>query len=366
MSGKTPNDYTSHIDFTPYLDDLARRIDPAEEERIHAGWIDFLEGRLEGQIDGAFVAPSRAPKPPTIDWPQIHVNDALADIDTMVLHQLSLASDVLAGGGNSILNVRTNYGVSIMTSQLGCEVVTMAREQGNLPTTRALTGDDPIRAALHRGVPDLRAGQGGDVFDCGERMAEVLAREETIDRWVHLYHPDAQGPIDNAELAWGSDIFYAFYDDPHLMHVFLDLMVEHYITFLRAWFDRHPPRGEYSSHWGFLMKGQVMLRDDSLMNLSPEIYDEFIYAREARCLDELGGGAIHYCGRGSHVIDRFHEMEGLYAVNLSQPHLNEMDVVFDGTVEKGVNIIGLMPAAARDALDAGRNLHGRVHCIGEV
>jgi len=365
---------TSHIDFAPYLGDLSSRIDPDEEARVHGEWIDFLEGRLAGRLGAGepFVPRRRTPRPAGIEWPEIHINDALADLDTMVLHQLSLVSDALAAGSNAILNVRTNYGVSIMTSQLGCEVVTMAREQGNLPTTLPLGGRDPalagttreaaIRAAVDRGVPDLRAGQGADVFDCGELFAEVLSRDELVERWVLVYHPDAQGPIDNAELAWGSDIFLAFYDEPELVHRFLDLMVEHYLAFLRRWFELHPPRGEYSAHWGNLIKGQVMLRDDSLMNLSPAIYDEFIFDRERRCLNELGGGVIHYCGRGSHVVDRFPRMESLTGVNLSQPHLNEMDVVYRATVDQGLSIIGFSPAAAASA---GRELLGRVHCASK-
>jgi hypothetical protein len=349
------------IDFTPYIDDLARRIDPEEEERIHRAWRDFCDGSLDGTVEPGqpFVPPARTAKPPTIEWPAIHINDALEDIDTMVLHQLSLVSDAIASGSNAILNVRTNYGVSIMTSQLGCEVVIMDRRFGNLPTTRPLSGADPIRAAIDRGVPDIRAGQGSDVFDCGERFSDVLARNEVLERWVWLYHPDTQGPIDNAELAWGSDIFLAFYDTPDLVHESLDLMVDHYVSFLRAWFAAHPPRGQYSSHWGHLIKGQIMLRDDSLMNLSPEIYDEFILERESRCLQDLGGGAIHYCGRGSHVIDRLPGMQGLNAVNISQPHLNDMEKVFEHTVDAGLVLVGL----DREAADtAGRDLRGRVHC----
>jgi hypothetical protein len=351
------------VDLTPYLDDLAARIDPREEARIHEAWMGFLDGRPGYRnAAGAFVPPSRAQRPAAVEWPDIHINDALDDPDTMVLHQLSMVSAALEAGSNAILNVRANYGVSIMTSQLGCEVVVMSREQGNLPTTRPLTGPDPIRAALDRGVPDVRAGQGGDVFDCGERMAQALRRHDVIDRWVMLYHPDAQGPIDNAELAWGSAIFLAFYDEPQLVHDFLDLMTEHYLTFLRAWFAAHPPRSEYSAHWGHLIKGRIMLRDDSLMNLSPQIYDEFIHSRERRCFAELGGGAIHYCGRGSHVIDRFPAIDGLTAVNLSQPHLNEMDRVFAHTVDRGIRLIGLEPSAAAEAAAGGTELHGGVHC----
>ena len=91
------------------------------------------------------------------------------------------------------------------------------------------------------GVPGPRSGQGADVLDCGARFVELLCRYPELEQWVHLYHPDTQGPIDNAELAWGSQMFLAFYDDPELMHVFLDLMVEHYLSFLGGW---HRPRSE--------------------------------------------------------------------------------------------------------------------------
>jgi hypothetical protein len=39
-----------------------------------------------------------------------------------------------------------------------------------------------------------------------------------------------------------------------------------------------------------------------------------------------------------------------------------MDVIFDHTVDKDINIVGLDRAAAEAALVRGRNLRGRVHC----
>ncbi len=110
-----------------------------------------------------------------------------------------------------------------------------------------------------------------------------------LKRWVRLYHPDTQGPMDNAELAWGSDIFLAFYDTPDLLAAFLDLMADHFIHFLNGWFALAKPEERFNTHWGMMFRGAVMLRDDSLMNLSPEIYETFVRDREQRCLRELGG-----------------------------------------------------------------------------
>jgi uroporphyrinogen-III decarboxylase len=111
-----------------------------------------------------------------------------------------------------------------------------------------------------------------------------------------------------------------------------------------------------------LHKGRIMIRDDSAMNLSPEMFDEFIKPHDQRLLSEFGGGAVHFCGRGDHYIDRLTRMEGLYAVNLSQPECNDMERIFRHTVDRGIRLIGLQRLAAENALRRGRELGGRVHC----
>jgi len=54
-------------------------------------------------------------------------------------------------------------------------------------------------------------------------------------------------------------------------------------------------------------------------------------------------------------------LRGLYAVNLSQPELNDMERVYKHTVDKGINLLELKPEAAQQALASLRNLRGRVH-----
>ena len=109
------------------------------------------------------------------------------------------------------------------------------------------------------------------------------------------------------------------------------------------------------------MKGHIMRRTDSAMNLSPAMFDEFIRPYEQKLLDALGGGAIHFCGRGDHYIKSMSGMRGLTGIAMSQPHLNDMEVIYRNTVDKGLALLGLNATAAANALAAGRSLHGRVH-----
>jgi hypothetical protein len=286
------------------------------------------------------------------------VNDAIADLDAMLLQQFGGCSDVLSGGGSSCLCVRSNYGTGILPSLFGCELFMMAPELQTLPTTLPLPGRERLLSVLDRGMPDLTSALGGRVFRAGEAFLDAMSRYPKIARHVTLYHPDLQGPIDLVELIWGSAMFLGFYDEPDLLRQLLDLVTQTYIAFMRKWQLLVPPAGDHSVHWGMLHRGTLMLRNDSLMNLSPQLYTQFVRPADQRLLDEFGGGAIHFCGRGDHFIEPMCQMRGLHAIHLTQPHLNDMETVYRNTVDKGICLVGF---AEQHAAAAGRPLRGRVH-----
>jgi hypothetical protein len=348
------------MDIERYLTDLEERIDPEVEERLWKEWVDFCDGRFSGDI----FSPRRAVQaPPSVEWPQVRVNAALEDFDLMALQQLGACSEMLTRGDGRLLCVRCNYGTGILPTLFGAELFVMDDETNTLPTVWPLPGGaDAARALLDRGVPDLHGGLGGRVFEMAGRYADIASRYPKIGRHVTVYHPDTQGPMDVCELLWGSGIFLDVVDVPDLVKDLLDLVSETYIRFMREWERLVPPCDGHAVHWSLLHSGRIMLRDDSAMNFSPSMFDAFIRPWDERLLAEFGGGAIHFCGRGNHWIDRLPEMPGVHAVNLSQPHLNDMEVIYRSTVDRGINIIGLAREAAEAALAAGRSLEGRVHC----
>ena len=343
------------------LDDLEARIDPAQEDANFAAWQTFVRGQVEGPY---FQPPLRRPSRPGIDWPGVHINDAQEDYELMMISQLAGVSGMLDGKG-SRLNVRCNYGTGIMPSLFGCRMFEMPRETRTLPTAIPFHDSDQVRRLVDRGVPDIEGGLGAKVFECGRRFQQALASRPKVGKYVCLYHPDVQGPIDVAEVVWGSEIFLAVYDEPQLLHDFLDLVTDTYIAFMRRWYEMVPPPGaDWSDHWDFMHPGRLMLRNDSLMNLSPETYVEFIRPRDQRLFDEFGGGAIHFCGRGDHYIEAMCEMRGLGQVDMSQPELNDMEKIFRATVDRGINLNGRLREPVEKAVAAGRPLHGRVYLKG--
>ena len=55
-----------------------------------------------------------------------------------------------------------------------------------------------------------------------------------------------------------------------------------------------------------------------------------------RILERYGGGGIHFCGRADHCIDLMTDSPNLTMVNMSQPHLNDMRLIYDATIGRGI------------------------------
>jgi len=343
-----------------YLDDLESRIDPEIEDDLISQWKSFADGNIK---EGLF-SPARPYKsPPTIEWPKVLVNKTLENFDLMALQQFYGCSEVLAGGTGALMNVRSNYGTSIIPSLFGAELFIMDKDMDTLPTSRPLSGgSNIIKSLIKQSVPDLNCSLGGRTLEMGRLFVKLVKDYPKIKKYVHLYHPDLQGPMDICEVLWGSSLFLDIVDKPDLVKEFLSLVTETYIQFMQAWMQIIPFSKDYAVHWSLLLKGNIMLRDDSAMNFSPEMFEKVIEPYDQKLLDEFGGGGIHFCGRGDHYIHRLSVMKGVYAVAMSQPEYNNMEIIFKNTVDKDIKLIGLSRPVAEEAIKQGRDLHGNVHC----
>lgn len=339
------------------LEDIERRIDPEVEEDFRSQWRDFLYGTFEGDI---FTAKRKKLSPPTEELPKININDAVADYDLMLQDQLCAVSRALASE-TGVLCLRANYGTGILSSVFGAEIFIMPYENNTLPTTRALNDTERIREIVGRGMPDLETGFGKKVFEMGRIYAEVFEKYPKISKYVSVYHPDLQGPLDIAELLWGGEMFYAMYDEPELVHDTLSLITDTYVAFMERWNKLFPPKEDMNAHWSLYFRGNVLIRNDSAMNLSPEFYEEFSVPYDQRLLEHFDGGAIHFCGRGDHYIEALSKMNKIYGVNLSQPQYNDMEKIYRATVDRGIKILAFNKDRAHADLSREGNYRHNLH-----
>ncbi len=342
------------------LENIENKIDPQVEDDYLAQWDQFVHGKYNGDI---FLANRSKKNNKKYETQQLNINDALIDYETMLVHQMTDVYNSLAS--DNFLTVRTNYGTGIMSSLFGAEVFTMPRELNTLPTTKPMGDLDKMEELLQKGIPNLMNGLGRNVFEMGEYFLEVFEQYPKIKKYVSVYHPDTQGPLDILELLWGSDLFYNFYDEPEVVHQMLKMVSETYIQFMEKWYKLYPPTKDWTNHWNHMAHlGQIVIRNDSAMNLSPEMYEEFAKPYDEMLLKHFNGGVIHFCGRGDHYIEKMSHIQNLYGVNISQPHLNDMEVIYKNTVDKGICILGFDHAHALQDVQRNNQFNHRLSSLG--
>lgn len=322
----------------PWLDDLAARIDPAQEAAIFAGWSAFARGAWPGPV---FRPRRRTPRPAGIAWPVIHINDAVCDPLLMIHRQLAGISHRLERGDGSILAVRCDHGTPILASVFGVEARLSDRGMHTLPGSLPL-GTAAVRRLVREDLPVVaEAGLMPLVLATGRAFRAVLASRPELAH-VHLYHPDFQGPLDVLELVWGSDCFVHFIDEPELAEAALDRITTAYLSAWRAWCAVQPPRADgLAVHWGLVHRGHIMLRDDSAMNLSPALARRLVVPYDGRILATVGGGAVHACGRVDHWLAAVSGLPGVHAVNLGQPAMNDPRRIWEATIARGIALTPL-------------------------
>jgi hypothetical protein len=349
------------MDIDRFIDDLEDRLEREVEEDLITKWTQFCRGQYRGDV---FVPRRMRPgKPPRLQWPAIRVNETLHDIDKMVLSQLAPVSASIVAGDGRMLNVRSNYGVPILAMPFGCELFVMAEQSNTLPNCHPL-GEQKARAWADKGMPSVDHPYLQPVYEVGRQFMQIRSRYPKIGKYVAVYHPDLQGPMDILELIWGSEIFTALVDEPEFMHRMLRLITDFYSAVMTKWNAIVPPfRPDVSCHWGLLQPGQIMIREDSAMNLSPEMFREFMMPYDSELLAKFGGGAIHACGRLDHWTQFLSSMPGTKALQMSQPHLNDLDRVLRETIDRGILLLDLNAEAVRKLQSAGRPLHGKVQAF---
>ena len=107
------------MDIRKYLEDLENRLDEQQEERLLADYYRFADRQMK---DVSYFKPERVPAPSLVEWEPVFFNDTFEDYDMMLYKQLLRANDQLASGGGELLSFRSNFGIGLIPSMLGCEV----------------------------------------------------------------------------------------------------------------------------------------------------------------------------------------------------------------------------------------------------
>jgi len=223
------------------------------------------------------------------------------DLVENVKPQLLGILEDLRNGYDRLAGVVRNFNTTLLASAFGCTVRLM--EDGQDWAEPIIHSIEEV-ASLK--VPDFtQAGLVPEYLEDIAILREVLPEEVTVGHRILL------GPTDHLYWMRGANrLFVDLFDHPEAVHRMYSVVTEAHIRLLK---ESHRLTGWRFSpnevHFDTLVhaecKGLVMFSDDGSVNLSPELFSEFVAPYNRRLLEEFGGGLIHTCGACEHLLPEY-------------------------------------------------------------
>ena len=252
------------------------------------------------------------------------------------------------------LAIRNDHGTIQIASLLGGS---WYMHENDYPWVECLDSAQAVRdLAESEQTIDWEKGVIGPSTQTLEFYRETLSHYPQCQEAIQISLPDLQGPIDTAEMLWGSDLLLALLDDPELACKLMDKIVRTMLTvseyYRKFAHDRLEPFA--NTQHGYNIPGRLLIRNDSSILVSPETYRQVIAPQDSTLLEGVGSGSIHFCGNGEHLIEAMLEIPHLRGLDCGQPEMMDTERIYALCQERKVAITNLMPA--REDLMSGQAL----------
>jgi len=258
-------------------------------------------------------------------------NQLIEVYGTSIVHSVEVGDDLC-------FTARADFGCGVIASIFGAEIEV---KDDNPPWVKhPQSGQSDLKRLLDVDNTDFSQGWCPRVIDTYNSYDQILSEYPELKKAISLVLPDMQGPFDTLCMLRGNDIFVDLYDDPEMLKKVLAVIAAAQVGFAKH-IDNHIDDGPegFSHQHGVMIKGNVLVRNDSSTLISPEIYKNCIFDADAFVLKALNGGGIHACGVVDSHFDGFVNVEGLKCFDFGQPELNNVKQIYTVAKEKKVPLV---------------------------
>ena len=238
--------------------------------------------------------------------------------------------------------IRANFGTVVVASLLGGKV---EQRDDSPPWVRHFETEKEFMSILDRCNDLCLDGIAGRVSDTYRVYHDILAGYPNLCKNLNIVLPDLQGPLDTLELLRGSDVYLDFLEKPEMVDHALSFIAHVQVAFAKELSplisSNHPG---YSFQHAVLIKGNILIRNDSTIMIDPLMYREQVAPHDEFVLKSMHGGGIHSCGRIDYLIPEIFDLPSISCFDFGQSYLNDMTSVYPMAVTKKIPLIRVRPA----------------------
>jgi len=233
--------------------------------------------------------------------------------------------------------IRANFGTVLIASIFGGHV---EQRGDNPPWVKNFETLDEFKTIFDRNPMDYSQGYVSKALDTYRFYNQVLSDYPNLKKCIKIVLPDLQGPLDTLELLRGSELFTDFIINPELVDKGLSLMAKAQVKLAKhlQQFTTDGPEG-YSHQHATTIKGNILIRNDSAIMISPEMYSDQVLPYDELVLKEMNGGGMHSCGRIDFNLPEIFRINSLKCFDFGQSFYNDLDHVYSLASEKKISLI---------------------------
>jgi hypothetical protein len=235
--------------------------------------------------------------------------------------------------------VRANYGTVIVASIFARKI---EQRDDNPPWARHYDTIDELLGIFDMDPRDFSSGYVNQLIETYIFYNQVLDDFPNLKKSVRIVLPDLQGPLDTLELLWGSDIYSGFILNPELVEKGLKLMADAQVglaRFLQPYIsDRED---NYSHQHATTIKGNILIRNDSAIMISPDMYRRQVAHHDEFVLRSMNGGGVHSCGTIDFNLPEIFRLESIKCFDFGQSYMNDLDAAYAIASPKKIPLIRL-------------------------
>lgn len=237
--------------------------------------------------------------------------------------------------------IRANFGTVVIASLFGGKI---EQRGDNPPWIKHFETQKDFNAIFDINPLDFTKGLCPQVISRYKFFNDVLADFPNLQKCIKIVLPDLQGPIDSLELLRGSSIYEDFILKPEMVEKGLHLMALAQVGFakhLQQYISVCTPN--YSNQHATTIKGNILIRNDSAILISPEMYTAQIAPYDEFVLKKMNGGGIHACGKIQFSIPEILELPSIECFDFGQSYMNDIDTIYTVAQKKKIPLIRIRP-----------------------
>jgi len=355
--------------FEKYLERLNEALDPLKaKESEELQRMSSKYGKVERIpiMLGTFDDMSKERLPVFVDWPVYGYGEVYKYPEKMLLDELLPIYESAIIKDDRVNVIRANYGVGIIPSLFGLEVLQKGNE---LPWVKPLESIEEVKEIIKKGVPDFKKGLVDKVNSTQDFYKNILNKYPNLKSGIHVGLLDNQGPFNLAGIMLGDNLYIYLYSYKEIIKELLELLTDVYIEFSKVQKKIINEPLDIHYYFGCRLPSGVKISEDYGLAISPNMYKEFCIPYNEKVAKAFGGVTLLICeDLEKSRLEEIIEMKGLKAIIYWSRNFHKLEEAYEMAKSKRICIIwyGLIPDNKKSNFPTGLILKHQVGSFKEV